>query len=269
MMWQAFAEMANSVALESTDISEAATLMWEVHDLCTQTTAEGFAQEASERLVADHERRSALLELLLRGPLADRHALSFLAAGPRLPAEGPYIAIVTEAADAGVNPMPDLDVQLRSLWPAPECGWRESRSPAPEPHSSTSASSMSSPSSWPRSATPTSWATSVTACSAVSIPCPRTNEPFCSRRSKTWLDAGGSSEAAAVALFCHPNTVRHRLRRLEAATGPATARPTGHRRPLSRTRRSAPLVTAQARGGASGAAEWQQLGGHSCPSRRS
>ena len=36
---------------------------------------------------------------------------------------------------------------------------------------------------------------------------------------ETWLDAGGSSEAAAATLFCHPNTVRHRLRRLEAATG--------------------------------------------------
>jgi DNA-binding PucR family transcriptional regulator len=31
--------------------------------------------------------------------------------------------------------------------------------------------------------------------------------------------AGGSSDAAAAALFCHPNTVRHRLRRLETAAG--------------------------------------------------
>lgn len=36
---------------------------------------------------------------------------------------------------------------------------------------------------------------------------------------ETWLDAGGSSDAAAKALFCHPNTIRHRLRRLETATG--------------------------------------------------
>ena len=35
---------------------------------------------------------------------------------------------------------------------------------------------------------------------------------------ETWLDTGGSTDAAA-ALFCHPNTIRHRLRRLEAATG--------------------------------------------------
>ena len=84
-MWQAFAERADSAALEASHISEAATLMWEVHDLCTQATAEGFAQEASERVVADHERRSALLDLLLQGPLVDRHALSRLRCGPAQP----------------------------------------------------------------------------------------------------------------------------------------------------------------------------------------
>ena len=36
---------------------------------------------------------------------------------------------------------------------------------------------------------------------------------------ETWLDTGGSTDAAAAALFCHPNTIRHRLRRLETATG--------------------------------------------------
>ncbi len=40
-----------------------------------------------------------------------------------------------------------------------------------------------------------------------------------------WLDAGGSSRAAAKTLFCHPNTVRNRLRRLEEATGRLLRRP--------------------------------------------
>lgn len=34
-----------------------------------------------------------------------------------------------------------------------------------------------------------------------------------------WVDAGGSAEEASAALFCHPNTVRYRLRRLQAETG--------------------------------------------------
>lgn len=33
-----------------------------------------------------------------------------------------------------------------------------------------------------------------------------------------WLDADGSANAAAAALYCHPNTVRYRLRRIEETT---------------------------------------------------
>ena len=36
---------------------------------------------------------------------------------------------------------------------------------------------------------------------------------------EAWLDAGGSATAAGRALFCHPNTVRYRLRRVEELTG--------------------------------------------------
>ncbi|MFE2937625.1 PucR family transcriptional regulator [Streptomyces sp. NPDC059255] len=40
-----------------------------------------------------------------------------------------------------------------------------------------------------------------------------------------WLDAGGSADRAATALFCHPNTVRHRLRRLQDRTGRTLSHP--------------------------------------------
>jgi hypothetical protein len=36
---------------------------------------------------------------------------------------------------------------------------------------------------------------------------------------EAWRDSGGSTEQAAAVLFCHPNTVRHRLRRITEATG--------------------------------------------------
>jgi hypothetical protein len=42
----------------------------------------------------------------------------------------------------------------------------------------------------------------------------------------TWLDAEGSANAAGAALFCHPNTVRYRLRRLEETTGRSLGSPT-------------------------------------------
>ena len=40
-----------------------------------------------------------------------------------------------------------------------------------------------------------------------------------------WLDAGGSADRAAAALFCHPNTIRHRLRRLQDQTGRSLSQP--------------------------------------------
>jgi len=40
-----------------------------------------------------------------------------------------------------------------------------------------------------------------------------------------WLDSGGSASQAASTLFCHPNTVRHRRRRLEQRTGRSLAHP--------------------------------------------
>ncbi|MEV0069736.1 helix-turn-helix domain-containing protein [Amycolatopsis sp. NPDC050768] len=40
-----------------------------------------------------------------------------------------------------------------------------------------------------------------------------------------WRDNGGSASGAAAVLFCHPNTVRHRLRRVEAATGRSLSDP--------------------------------------------
>lgn len=36
---------------------------------------------------------------------------------------------------------------------------------------------------------------------------------------QAWMDAHGSATEAGKALFCHPNTVRYRLRRLEEYTG--------------------------------------------------
>jgi hypothetical protein len=42
-----------------------------------------------------------------------------------------------------------------------------------------------------------------------------------------WLDNGGSASRAASVLFCHPNTVRHRMRRLEQLTGRSLSDPRG------------------------------------------
>jgi sugar diacid utilization regulator len=42
---------------------------------------------------------------------------------------------------------------------------------------------------------------------------------------QAWLEAGGSANDTAEKIFCHPNTVRHRLRRIEELTGRSLSRP--------------------------------------------
>jgi DNA-binding PucR family transcriptional regulator len=42
---------------------------------------------------------------------------------------------------------------------------------------------------------------------------------------RAWQDNDASADGAAALLFCHPNTVRHRLRRIEKHTGRSLSRP--------------------------------------------
>lgn len=42
---------------------------------------------------------------------------------------------------------------------------------------------------------------------------------------RTWVSCDGSIKRTAEQLFCHPNTVRHRLKRIEAGTGMSLTRP--------------------------------------------
>ncbi len=42
---------------------------------------------------------------------------------------------------------------------------------------------------------------------------------------RAWVEAGGSANDTAAAIFCHPNTVRHRLHRIEELTGRSLSRP--------------------------------------------
>lgn len=42
---------------------------------------------------------------------------------------------------------------------------------------------------------------------------------------RAWLDSDGQVGVAAEVLFCHPNTIRHRLRRIERCTGRSLSRP--------------------------------------------
>ena len=42
---------------------------------------------------------------------------------------------------------------------------------------------------------------------------------------RVWEESDASVDALAAQLFCHPDTVRHRLRRIEKLTGRSLSRP--------------------------------------------
>jgi DNA-binding PucR family transcriptional regulator len=42
---------------------------------------------------------------------------------------------------------------------------------------------------------------------------------------RAWVQAGGSANDTAAKIYCHPNTVRHRLHRVEELTGRSLSRP--------------------------------------------
>jgi DNA-binding PucR family transcriptional regulator len=42
---------------------------------------------------------------------------------------------------------------------------------------------------------------------------------------QAWLEEGGRANDAAAKVFCHPNTVRHRLHRIEELTDRSLSRP--------------------------------------------
>ncbi len=55
--------------------------------------------------------------------------------------------------------------------------------------------------------------------------CPTEERTILLDTFQAWLQAGGSANDTAAKIFCHPNTVRHRLRRIEELTGRSLSRP--------------------------------------------
>jgi DNA-binding PucR family transcriptional regulator len=54
---------------------------------------------------------------------------------------------------------------------------------------------------------------------------PYTDREILTHTFQTWLDNDASVRATSEALFCHPNTVRKRLHRIERHTGRRLSRP--------------------------------------------
>ncbi|MHA6765143.1 PucR family transcriptional regulator [Streptacidiphilus sp. PAMC 29251] len=297
-LWECLAETAAQSGVPAEVTVRAASEMWLVLDTYTQYMAEGYREELTAQVLSREQERSALVQALLEGRLADTNiwdAAGILGIPPR----GPYVVIAAQVPDIGRHALPQAEAALRAIGTA--SAWRLlhdvevgiARLPGPASGSgsasvgglgSGSASGAGLGSALDRLAGVLGAGSS--GCVGISPPYDDLRDTAASlrlarialrgafegqrvtlfdrdplavaaagapelmqrvahgilaaldpippgRRAQlletfgAWLDSGGSAEQAAGALFCHPNTVRHRLRRLEEHTGRSLTDPRG------------------------------------------
>ncbi|WP_203707995.1 PucR family transcriptional regulator [Asanoa iriomotensis] len=272
-VWEQVAQAAAAEAVPTGVALRAATRMWLAQDVYTHDMAEGYRDEATAQLVDREQERSALVQALLDGELADSNlweAADLL----RLPSRGPYVVIAARAATVGRRALPHAERRLSALgipsaWRLQhgvELGLAALTAAAPVDKLVDALSDMpaagvgvSTPyarlqdtaaalrlarialnstlpdqrvSVFGRDPLATAAATAPDVLEQVAdqVLASLAKIPAADRASLldtfgTWLDAGGSSADAAARLFVHPNTVRHRLRRLQERTGRSLTHP--------------------------------------------
>jgi hypothetical protein len=275
-LWDCLAETAKRSSVPAEVTLRAASEMWLVLDTFTQEMAEGYREEVTSQVLGQEQERSALVQALLEGRLADANlweAADIL----QIPLRGPYVVIAAQVPDIGRHALPRAEAALTSLGVV--SAWRLLHDvevgiawlPSPQAHLGRLAGVLQSVSTGCVGISPpyedlrhtaqslrlarialrgafaaqrvTVFDRDPLAIAAAGAPdvmqrvassiLAALDQVSASERSLlldtfgAWLDCGGSASRAASTLFCHPNTVRHRLRRLEQRTGRSLADPRG------------------------------------------
>ena len=275
-LWDCLAETAARHAVSAEVTLRAAAEMWLVQDTFTQEMAEGYREEITSQVLSQEQERSALVEALLEGRLADA-SLWDAADILRLPLRGTYVVIAAQAPGIGRLALPRVQAALQSIGVI--SAWRLLHDaeigiawlPGPQARLGSLASVLQSVSTGRAGISPsyedlrhtaqalrlarialrgacetqnvTIFDRDPLAIAAASAPdimqlvassilgpldqVTAGERSLLLRTLGAWLDSGGSASQAASTLFCHPNTVRHRLRRLEQRTGRSLRHPRG------------------------------------------
>jgi hypothetical protein len=244
-------------------------------DLIAIAVVAGYRDEQKRQLLADTSQRWNLIDSLLEGRTFDDWNLRDLAGQLRLPINGPFVVIAARAPSAGDEPLPEIELKLRSLdifsaWrrlPDLQVGIMHVGSHRKLDMVVALLSRMtivrvgvSAPfedlRDTPRAlhvakvmlCGPTDSTSSVAvfdgsilATAAVSAPqvmiqtvaatldgfgdLPDEDREMLFDTFRAWQDNDASVRCTAEVLICHPNTVRHRLRRIEKHTGRSLSRP--------------------------------------------
>jgi hypothetical protein len=262
-------EARQSGTLSDTELVQIASDVWAHHEAFTMEMMTAYRDELTNRALQRDRERSALVEALLEGPLADTATVWEAADLLGLPYQGLFAVVAAETTAMARQPLPDIENRLRardigSAWrllPDLQVGIVSLRSPdTVEPvarmlRSAATARIGVSPAYTGLEKTPqalhlarvalaSSVPGGVEVCVFDDAPLPVlvVSSPATSYRIaervlgplmqippderemlldtlEAYFAARGSAIEAGKRLYCHPNTVRHRLHRIERQTG--------------------------------------------------
>jgi hypothetical protein len=273
-LWGELAETAARNAVSAEVALRAASELWRALDIYTRQMSEGYREELTAQLLSREQERSAVVQALLEGCLADTNlweAADLL----RLPQKGPYVVVAASAPDVAKHALPQIECQLSALgiasaWqlthdaetgiaclPKPAAqldklvdalgaactGWVGVSPPYEDLRDTGSALRLArialrsaferqrvvvfdrDPLAVAAAGAPDVMRRLARTALAGLDRIPQGERELLLETFGAWLDGGGSADRAAKRMYVHPNTVRHRLRRLEEHTGRSLADP--------------------------------------------
>jgi hypothetical protein len=257
------------------ELLAAATDMWNIQEIFTTAMVESYREARTAHVLEHEHQRSALVEALLVGRIAEQETLWEVADVLGVGSSGPYAVVACDLPAVGRPALPGIEAALGDI--DVSSGWRLMpdlhvgllRLERPE-HEARMVGMLEERAATRVGISPlfgdlrrTSEALRLARLAmAASLPGRRLVTPFeadalgvttiaapdvnlrvartvlaglddvddADRRTlvdtfETWLDCDGSASRAAERLYCHPNTVRQRLRRLEERTRRSLSRP--------------------------------------------
>jgi len=228
-MWEETLAAARAAAIPTDSMLDATARIFFAQDTFTQAMSTAYRQQLTAQILEREEERSALVEALLSQRITNTQSLWEAADLLRLPTSGPYVVVAAELPAIGKLGLPTIENKLsirdiRSAWrllPDLQVGIVHLRGRATAKTLGTVAEVLR------QAATARVGMAKIRSSvlgKLMALPaeeCTVLLDTF-----QAWLEAGGSANDTAAKIYCHPNTVRHRLRRIEELTGRSLARPT-------------------------------------------
>lgn len=227
-MWERTLATAREAAIPTDSILDATARVFLAQDTFAQAMSNAYRQQLTAQILDREEERSALVEALLSRRITDRHSLWDAADLLRLSTSGPYAVVVAELPAIGKLGLPTIEGKLsvrdiRSAWrllPDLRVGIVHLRGPKPVKALGTLVEVLRQAATARVGISPTFHELSET-----SDALPDDERSVLLDTFRAWLDAGGSANDTAARVFCHPNTVRHRLHRIGELTDRSLSRP--------------------------------------------